>query len=466
MLTSPYSSDLYPDDTTPNPDAPPTRTPRKVRKPTKPVLNPQLPAPRSPATTAVLPEAPAIPALGQPRAPMDERLPDGRSVADLLASLNKNPVAPPPTTGPAQPYKFDPHVGIETAGMSRLGKRIAQIQALKEADPTANVSEEPWGYEEGPPQLHPSRKHQILMGLLQGAVIGGQRGLGGALGGAAAGAGVGAVNPRLMAALTRQQNIDYLQRGVSADQALEEQQAQNIYAQQRPEIERDKLRSQVEHELALEEQARQNELGRNQRSIAEIADRRARSEAERKTQIDVANIRSRGGASGSGAIAAEGKEDARQAEQDIPGVQGAISKWGEDNTRDAAWMKQVESDWNTEALKQYKAAKDKYLPGMGAEPKLSEILDEVRRSDSRYADYERTKANYEQRTKDINEEQKKLETLNKERRGGKGKAARGTVSSTNAPKGTVEGAVAAFKAKMKRDPTPEELANLQRYYSQ
>src|SRR5688572_28566151 len=93
-----------------------------------------------------------------PRQPMDERLPDGRSVMDLMAgmpTLAASPavrprvvtpttpaaVGPPPPGGPMPVGPVPPvQIGQPVAGdASPLQRLLAERRALSEADPSSQV---------------------------------------------------------------------------------------------------------------------------------------------------------------------------------------------------------------------------------------------------------------------------------------------------------------------------------------
>lgn len=358
----------------------------------------------------------------------------------------------------AQPYprrpEQDVHLGQQIRpGMNRLGKKMAELETLSD-DPSGSypVKRTSWGYEEEPPEKSPSRWKQVGLGLLQGALAGAsQTGtLSGALGGAAVGGVSGGVSPRLMMAFTRAQDIRRAQGELSNEYDLARQQAQvggleaeAEYRRQQPDIEREKIQRQLDHDEAVMQQRRLEERDRNERA-----------EADRRNRIETATIRSRGtGAGGTqGAIAAEGAEEDRQAGAETQGVQEAIDKWTQDNARDDAWMRGVEKEWNQEAAKQYAEALKQWneqLFDKGPKPKLSDFQAEIRASSDKAADYEQTKANRTQRAKDIEEQKKKLEGLHKEQRGGKAKAARSGTAGTKstykppAPPGVTETSVRA-----------------------
>lgn len=153
------------------------------------------------------------------------------------------PTAPADRAAPALALPPPPDIDINaTDGLNSVGKKLAeygphtrfgplhttpdgrqignvagqgtdaQLRALMAADPTAPVTRTPEGFEIGNPAPH-GKKYGILHGLLQGALEGGKvGGWKGALGGAATGGIAGAVNPTLIQALERQEEIDRTQR--------------------------------------------------------------------------------------------------------------------------------------------------------------------------------------------------------------------------------------------------------------
>lgn len=130
----------------------------------------------------------------------------------------------PPTAFPSAPTAV--HVGTPTpANLSPLGRKLAEHRTLAGAGVSSKVKETGWGYEELPP-TKPSRKKQALIGLLQGAMIGGATGdPWKALGAAGTGAVAGAISPTLMQAFTRQQELDAQENSIKGMQEVEFNQA-------------------------------------------------------------------------------------------------------------------------------------------------------------------------------------------------------------------------------------------------
>lgn len=157
--------------------------------------------------------------------PADPRAPQPDLASDLPVKGTELPG--PGSGGPNVPYfPKSSKASTPTAGMSPTGRLLAELNARREAKPGERVRVED-GSVETEYAGKPSRLKQALMGVLQGAIIGGARaGWRGAVGGAAAGAGAGAINPRLMQALTRQQNIDYTQGQLANQMGVEREQAQ------------------------------------------------------------------------------------------------------------------------------------------------------------------------------------------------------------------------------------------------
>lgn len=232
----------------------------------------------------------------QPR-PMDERLPDGRSVAELMMGVPglanpaatrprvvgpTSPLGPPPappvfnptgvpapggpvpTSQPVPPVRIGQQVQPDAGNLERL---MAERQALSTADPASKVRRTDWGYEQQPPEQSPSRLKHALIGALQGAAMGGRGGdPWAALGGAATGAAAGGISPNLMQAFLRRQEMDRNAADMAGEQALQLRHAQIgetvAQAEQRriqPALEMEKLRRQ-------EEQADELEAGRNRRA--------------------------------------------------------------------------------------------------------------------------------------------------------------------------------------------------------
>ena len=460
---SPYNSDSPDTGFDYTGGAPDGTNPRRKKRTVAPVAAPAPtgpPRPTFPAPTASEPSAlgdlgapPPTPRLtavqpkaGLPSQPMGERLPDGRSVAQVIQDLQVGPQAPPPGGGRVfTPPPPDVHLGSPvTPGMNRLGALIAEHDTLAN-DPSGSnpVKRTPWGYEELPPEKSPSRWKQVGLGVLQGALAGvAQTGsLAGALGGAATGGVAGGVSPRLMQAFTRAQDIRRNQGEISNELELSKQQAQvggleaeADWQRARPGLEAAEIRRKLDAEEAALKQRREEELGRNQRA-----------EADRRNRIDVAGIRSRPGTSGTqGAIAAEGGEEARQAVAASKGIPEAIKKWDDDNKRDDAWMRDTEREWDQEAVKQYQTAMEEWKAERNdptvfvksPKPKLSDIQAEVRAASPKKDTYAQVKANREQRAKDIEDEKKKLDKLDSERRSGTAKTARaGATGATTTTSG-------------------------------
>ena len=227
--------------------------------------------------------------MSQPRTPMDERLPDGRSVAELMAGMPAlspppgglgppppvpvfNPTGVPPPGGPVADPRPPARMGVEVpANASNLQRLMAQHTALSQADPSSPVRRADWGYEELPPERSPSRLRHAGMGAATGAILAGQATKGdpwGTLAGAAVGALTGGISPALMQAFQRRQELDQSTGDLAAEQSLQLRNAQIgetlAQADQRrldPLIEAEKLRQQRETTEMLEG-------GRNRRADA------------------------------------------------------------------------------------------------------------------------------------------------------------------------------------------------------
>jgi hypothetical protein len=269
--------------------------------------------------------------MSQPRMPMDERLPDGRSVAELMAAMpalagtsQPVPVTPPPnadslgpppppptfvprgtpapTTGP--PIPVPARMGVEVPrNSSRLQDLLARHTALSQADPGSPVRRRDWGYEELPPEQSPSRLRHAGTGAAHGAMIAGQATKGdpwGTLAGAAVGALTGGVSPALMQAFMRRQELDQSTGDLAAEQGLQlrnaqigETVAQTEQRRLEPYLKAEELRAQNERFEATErgrsERATAAETGRSARAAETNAMRKRRLEEQERHNKAVEN---------------------------------------------------------------------------------------------------------------------------------------------------------------------------------
>lgn len=147
-----------------------------------------------------------------------------------------NATAQPGMVGGMPRSELPVHMGVETKGLSKLGKLIERRRALQDADVSSKVTDTDWGTEVGPPEQSPSRMRQVLMGALQGAIIGGQHGAWSALGAAGTGAAAGGASPRLMQALSRKQETDRTTGDIETELGI--QSAQSGIAQQQAQTRR------------------------------------------------------------------------------------------------------------------------------------------------------------------------------------------------------------------------------------
>lgn len=238
-----------------------------------------------------------------PRTPMDERLPDGRSVAELMAAMpalggpnqptNMAELGPPPPTptftpggppalGPVAPAAPPPvHMGTELpANASALQRLMAQRAALSQADPSSKVRRTDWGYEQLPPEQSPSRLRHAGMGAATGAMMAGQATKGdpwGTLAGAAVGALTGGISPQLLQAFQRRAELDQNAGELNTEQQLQLGSARI-----------DETAAQAE-QRRLEPYLRAQQLEQQQRN-AEMAEegRNQRNTASNKTRLEAA----------------------------------------------------------------------------------------------------------------------------------------------------------------------------------
>lgn len=276
----------------------------------------------------------------------DERLPDGRSVAEALAALTGGlgaptprtdefapfpgvlpagtymgdapalrPTAPPavptapirplanlpiPATGPdpAIPEARPPlYSGERTEGLSELGKLMLRRKILQDpANINGRVYDTAEGIEVAPG--HPmSRKRGALMGALQGALAGGVSGQGlwGMVGGAGTGAAVGAINPKLVRALERQQEVERVNRDIGEQQQLELGTAKIVGTQ--AEAQYNTLRPYIE-QARIEEAQRHNiegETTAQSRAATALKDNEIRGRTLEETTRHNRAIESKGG---------------------------------------------------------------------------------------------------------------------------------------------------------------------------
>lgn len=203
--------------------------------------------------------------------------PDVPAPAPVTVTPPFMPSSPGPLPIPVDPGS--PHVGTPVAAdASRLERLMAERATLGNASPSSKVSKTPWGIEVGPPESSPSRLKQALVGALQGAAMAGSSGdPWQALGGAATGAVAGGINPRLVQAMTRQQETDRLTGQIEQEQGIAARNAA-IYAQQaQPELRALQIQRQIDEDAARQ------------------ADRKARGEdrdADRALREKEANTRS------------------------------------------------------------------------------------------------------------------------------------------------------------------------------
>jgi hypothetical protein len=173
--------------------------------------------------------------LQRPRAPLDERLPDGSSVGELLRkvdvpanaglsipqptqpAINVSGIAPPQPNQPVTPLPTTPRIGYSTAGLTGVDRLIQRRRALEEADPESKVTDSG--------EILPPEKTGRLKGLGQGVALAASQydpahklyGLGQAIGG---GLG-GAISPRSSAKSMRRFELGQLDNDLARGLKLE-----------------------------------------------------------------------------------------------------------------------------------------------------------------------------------------------------------------------------------------------------
>lgn len=432
----------------------------------------------------------------QPRAPMDERLPDGRSVAELMMSIPQlaQPVsrprvvgegaplgAPPPVptfnpTGVPRPggpvpanQQPDVRVGSQVQpGAGNLERLMAERQALATADPSSQVRRTGWGYEQQPPEQSPSRLKQALIGGLQGAAMAGRGGnVWETLGGAATGAAAGGISPQLMQAFTRRQELDRNAADMAGEQALQLRHAQIgetvAQAEQRrvqPILELEKLRR-------AEEQADELEAGRNRRADqanrtrSQTAAETNRMRQERLAEQTRHNKAVEGKTAATEEITVAGRKfkvSPSTAARILESRSTAANKPDKERVES-----QLEADLETEAANDHLTKRREAEESASALRKERDDLSAspvaARRSEARIKELDRQIAQAEQEAR-----YRQTEADNSFARARKAKAKGGAGSSTAKPTSgrTIEGAVEAFRKKVGREPTDEEVERMRR----
>lgn len=396
----------------------------------------------------------------QPRRPWDERLPDGRSVAEALGGLSPSLPAPrsaiPATGYPAGPAAVPTatmpqiHLGAPVANSGSLADRLANLRALRGADPSVDVQRTPWGYEEvAPTREHPSRLRQALAGALQGAALGGQGGAWQALGGALTGAAAGGISPRLMQALARKQEVDRLTGEVGQEQqiALRNAQigtemAQGEYAAARPSIELSRIYQQQQEAEERARIQREEEAGRNRRGAATITESAAtRAERERHNRAMEGKPTGSNERNLNGAIYRKDENGIWQLAPGSPAPRDIPSeKAGEKATERSTKSRQAAALYSKGAdYWQQAQSKRREADQLGSSPTLritnKERIDQLNRE----------AAALEKETRDV---QQKGDLLAAEGESGPAASSSGR---------TIEGAIEAFKRKLNRAPTQAEI---------
>lgn len=429
-----------------------------------------------------------------PRQPMDERIPDGRTVMDLLAGTPElaNPSAtrprvvaayppgePPPMTlslpmppapgGPVTPTPVPPvRLGNPvSAGATNLERLMAQHATLAQADPSSKVKRTDWGYETMPPEQSPSRVRHAGMGAVQGAIMAGQASKGdpwATLAGTAVGALTGGVSPALIQAFNRRLEQDQVAGDLATEQKLQLQNAQIgetvAQAEQRrmePYLKAEELRAQNERFEATE-------AGRNRRADASNRTRvQTATEANKHRQstleetirhnramenrpgaateeITVGGRKFRVSANTAARILEERTKASTKpdkAEQDR--YEASLEDALETEAANDHLGKRREAEESASALR---AERDKLAAGVGA-----------KRNESRIKELDRQIAQAE---KEATYRQKEADDAFMRARKAKAKA--GGTSGRR----TIEGAVEEFRRTQKREPTPEEIERMRK----
>lgn len=426
--------------------------------------------------------------MSQPRAPMDERLPDGRSVAELMAGspVLAGPLGPPPpvpvfnptgvpapATGPAPPMAMPPvRVGQQVnPAASNLQRLMAQRQVLATADPSSKVQQSDWGYEMTPPERTPSRGRGIASGALQGALIAGQSGNPWAtLAGTAVGAITGGVSPRLIQAFTRRQEMDRNAADMSAEQALQLKNAQigetEAQAEQRriqPLLEAEKIRREEERTGMLEEgRNKRAELGARTRSQTAAEANKLRRESLEERQRHNKAIEGKTAATEEITVAGRKfKVSPSTAARILESRTTAANKPDKERVES-----QLEVDLETEAandhLSKRREAEESASELRAERDKLSSSAVTAKRNEARIKELDRQIAQAE---KEATYRQSEADNAFMRARKAKAKV---DSQSTAKPTGgrTIEGAVEAFRKKLGREPTAEEIARMRKALGQ
>lgn len=397
-------------------------------------VNRPLPAARPPVS--VTPAAPVSGPLAQPT--MTEAYPGEHGVP---------PIKPTP-----------PFMGERTTGLSPLGKLLAQHRALRTAPVSSKVVDQAEGFEILPPEKL-SRGKQTLVGLLQGANIAAQTHKGdpwATLGGAATGAVTGGVSPAMVAALTRQQEIDRVggqaeqQAGLDLAAArIGGVEAQAEYDRVRPLIEAARIQQQQDTSNARIGATREATAARSA-AAAEANRARIAANAERERHNRAVEGKPTGTneRTVNGAIYRKDNEGvwriapgspAPAPRRDIPGEKATDrQREATEKGRQAEALYRKGSEyWDQAKAKRAEAAQ------LG-----SSVVGRTTNKDT-ITRLTREAEGLEAKTREV---QLKGDLLAAESEG---------VEKGGGPGGrTLEGAVEAFKRSQKRDPTPEELERM------
>lgn len=381
------------------------------------------------------------------REPWDERLPDGRSVSEAMRQLEPRDAgilsADDPRAQQRRGWMVSPASSPDGQLPAKRGSysdRMAQIDMLRRAPVTSDVERREKGGFQAQIPKKPSRLKQILVGLGQGAIIGASK-TGtwqGALGGAATGGVSGGVSPRLMKAFTRDQEIRRLQGQLDDDMelqkgqaALEGIQAQTAYNQKRA---RTGDKRYVERKDGVYEISDEYPEGRKvggigpegdtEETLVDYVDPEGRTfKVKPKEAADLYQRDRKPVSDAQEGQALEGETAASEAGAAIEELKKEL-----DDLR-GPYNDGVKSIAQKNAIWKAKAAKLVADDPTG-ETTLAEAMERVKADDPDFVSgtYGETETNTKSKAERIAQLEKEILDINKERRGGRAKAARGGTS--------------------------------------